>query len=132
MYRKVKQGVPQGGVLSPALFNFYMANLPTSTDDAVKIISYTDDITILCNNTSSTVASTKINSYLVELSTWLRNKFLCLSPSKSTSTLFTSWNREIYDVLNIKVQLSTTPLPFGPLRLAQQHGQSFKQHKMQP
>ena len=28
-YRKVRSGVPQGGVLSPALFNAYMARLPT-------------------------------------------------------------------------------------------------------
>ena len=28
-YRKMRQGVPLGGVLSPVLFNLYLASLPT-------------------------------------------------------------------------------------------------------
>ena len=32
-YRKIKMGVPQGGVLSPILFNMYLAKLPIPTPD---------------------------------------------------------------------------------------------------
>ncbi|XP_065356050.1 cell division cycle protein 20 homolog [Calliphora vicina] len=44
--RRVKQGVPQGGVLSPLLFNFYLSKLPVPPQN-VEVITYVDDCTIL-------------------------------------------------------------------------------------
>lgn len=44
-FRQVKQGVPEGGVLSPTLFNLYVSSLPSKPAD-VKIITYADDITL--------------------------------------------------------------------------------------
>ena len=43
--RKVKTGVVPGGVLSPALFNYYLADFPTPPPN-IKLIKYADDITI--------------------------------------------------------------------------------------
>ena len=43
--RKVRIGVAQGGVLSPALFNYYLADFPTPPPN-IKLIKYADDITI--------------------------------------------------------------------------------------
>ena len=43
--RNVKTGVIQGGVLSPALFNYYLADFPTPPPN-IKLIKYADDITI--------------------------------------------------------------------------------------
>ena len=40
-----KQGVPQGDVLSPLLFNYYVSKLP-SPAPSVTIISYADDCTV--------------------------------------------------------------------------------------
>ena len=40
-YRRVKQGVPQGGVLSPTLFNLYMSRLPLPSE-GIKLKTYAD------------------------------------------------------------------------------------------
>ena len=61
--RKVKTGVVQG-VLSPALFNYYLANFPTPPPN-IKLIKYADDITIY---TSGPVVSDLINGLNIYLS----------------------------------------------------------------
>ena len=43
--RQVKTGVPQGGVLSPTLFNIHTADISTPTSP-VQVMLYADDITI--------------------------------------------------------------------------------------
>ena len=54
--RKVKTGVVKG-VLSPALFNYYLADFPTPPPN-IKLIKYADDITIY---TSGPVETDLIN-----------------------------------------------------------------------
>ena len=41
----MKTGVVRGGALSPALFNYYLADFPTMPPN-IKLIKYADDITI--------------------------------------------------------------------------------------
>ena len=43
--RKVKTGVVHGGVLSPALFNYNLADFPTSPPN-IRLIKYAEDISI--------------------------------------------------------------------------------------
>ena len=62
--RKVKTGVVQGGVLSPALFNYYLADFPTPPPN-IKLIKYADDITIY---TSWPVVADSINGLNIYLS----------------------------------------------------------------
>ena len=61
--RKVKSGVVQAGVLSPSLFNYYLADFPTPPN--IKLIKYTDDITIY---TSGPVVAELINGLSIYLS----------------------------------------------------------------
>ena len=44
--RKVKQGIPQGGVLPPVLFNLCMSKMPLLESDNIKVTTYADDITL--------------------------------------------------------------------------------------
>ena len=46
---KLKSGVPQGGVLSPFLFCWYMKDMPKPSE-GVEIICYADDITVLAQD----------------------------------------------------------------------------------
>lgn len=111
--RKVKQGVPQGGVLSPFLFNLYLRDLPTPPDD-IQLISYADDCTILATGTDITRLSNTINQYLESLSHWLREHSLELSPGKSSATLFTLWTREVNRQLDIFINNERVPMVKNP------------------
>lgn len=107
-YRKVKQGVPQGGVLSPILFNFYMSDLPHPPPE-VKLVSYADDITLMATNTNVQEACDHLNAYLATLNEWLKSKHLELSAEKSTATIFTTWTREVNTELDIRVAGNLIP-----------------------
>ena len=86
--RKAKTGVAQGGVMSPALFNYYLADFPTPPPN-IKMIKYADDIAIC---TSGQVVADLINGHNMYLSQGLNyiniNKTYVLT-AKSTATLFT-------------------------------------------
>ena len=99
--RKVKTGVPQGGVLSPCLFNIYMATAPLPPED-IKLVSYADDCTVLASGSTIADLDFKINQYLETLLKWLEDK-LELSPGKSLATLFTTSSKEVGRILNIRV-----------------------------
>jgi len=52
---KLKTGVPQGGVLSPTLFNIYMSDIPTPPEH-VSLSTYADDITTLSSHVNTNTA----------------------------------------------------------------------------
>ena len=85
--RIVHAGVPQGSKLSPSLFSFYLAGMPKPTDP-VKRVCYADDITVWASGVQIPVLEQQINSYLEEMSTFLKDNSLLISAPKSTVTLF--------------------------------------------
>ena len=84
--RMVKTGVLQGGVLSLALFNYYLADFPTPLPN-IKLIKYADDNTIYA---SGPVVADQINGLIIYLSQVLNDikKKLTVSTAKSTVTHF--------------------------------------------
>ena len=85
--RIVHAGVPQGSKLSPSLFSFYLADMPRSTEP-VKRVCYADNITVWASGVQIPVLEQQINSYLEEMSTFLKDNSLLISAPKSTVTLF--------------------------------------------
>ena len=73
--RQFKNGVSQGGVLSPSLFDIYTSDTPTP-QAPVKLTIYADDITI--SLTHNDIAKANIQSYLHEIHTWTRTNHLIL------------------------------------------------------
>ena len=107
--RKVKQGVPQGGVISPFLFNLHMRFLPIPPDEN-SILTYADDITLLTSGPKVENLAAKRNTYLADLYLGLESKSLKLSAEKSTATIFSTWYNDASFNPNVIMNGKTIPV----------------------
>ena len=112
-HRVVRQGVPQGGVLSPLLFNLYLASMPDPPPD-IRLISYADDCQALCAHNDIKTACDTLNPYLNTLSNWFKSRKLEISAEKSTATVFTTWSNEVATKLDIKMDGKEVPTERHP------------------
>ena len=81
-------GVPQGSKLSPTLFSLYIADMPRPIEP-VRRICYADDITVWASGVQLSELEQTVNTYLREMSWFLRENSLLISAPKSLVTLFT-------------------------------------------
>ena len=111
--RKVRAGVPQGGVLSPILFNAYMSGLPTPPN-GIKLTSYADDCTSYASGPTIPSICDKLNSHLTTLHEWLEEHDLELSPGKPMATIITTFSQEVSMSVPIKIGQHTVPTTKNP------------------
>ena len=109
----MKTGVAQGGVLSPALFNYYMADFPTPPPN-IKLIKYADDITIYTSGPVVDDLINGLNIYLSQVLNYINNKKLTVSMAKSTVTLFTPDTHKHYIHPQVKLADQVLPLKKKP------------------
>jgi len=112
-YRKMKQGVPQGGVLSPLLFNLYMVKMPLPPGTII-VSTYADDTTVMSSGVHIGPICEELNGYLTTLTDWFKGRNLQLSPAKSTATVFTSWSAQLSEELPIYIEGNQVPTVKNP------------------
>lgn len=95
----VYRGVPQGGVLSPTLFNVVLVGLVKELIGAVSVSVYADDICIWTTSLTRLQVQTKLQRAVSITSEYLNSRGLQLSPTKSVAMAFTRKSMACYPVM---------------------------------
>ena len=127
--RKVHTGVPQDSKLSPSLFNFYIADMPTPTEP-VKRVCYTDDLTVWATGVNIPDMEVSLNRYLGEITAYLKDNYLLISAPESSVTLFTPDTHQTKTHTRILIEDSRLPLVQCPkiLGIHMDTSLSFNKH----
>lgn len=92
----VYRGVPQGGVLSPILFNLTLIRLDQVLPSNVNASLYADDICIWASGSTRVQAKARIQVALGRLQKYLYLRGLEISAAKSAAIAFTRRNMDSY------------------------------------
>ena len=90
-FRDVAVGVPQGAVLSPILFNFYMADLNNLSLHG-KLVAFADDVQLLysAERTKENLVESMIDADIKQIERFLEERFMKLNNNKTVVTRFGS------------------------------------------
>ena len=98
---KLHQGVPQGAVLSPLLFLFYIDGIRDVASEGIKVSLYADDIAVWAQRRDKNAALSKVQEAITNFGIWSEEHKLTLNPSKceksflSTDTKEAGWFPEV-------------------------------------
>ncbi|UYV61495.1 hypothetical protein LAZ67_1005060 [Cordylochernes scorpioides] len=115
---RIYQGLPQGSILSPILFNIYLNDVHTSIKPPAKIALYADDIIIWVSKNNLSDAEQYLNKAMKNLQKVTQKLKLSINISKSEIGLFTinnhlrHWTPNIF-LNNSKLQYSDSPRYLG-------------------
>jgi hypothetical protein len=98
-WRTQRNGLPQGSVLAPMLFNVYTNDQPRDTETRSYI--YADDLALLARDMSFEVVEDKLCRSLETLGTYYKNNWLKPNPCKTQTCAFHLRNREASRTLNV-------------------------------
>ena len=85
----LRQGVPQGGVLSRPLFLVFINNLVSELPRGVKAALYADDLVLWCKEEHASTANYRIQQAIDQLTAWTEDWCVTVNKDKSSTTLFT-------------------------------------------
>ena len=114
--------------MSPSLFNYCIADMARPTP-LVKRFCYVDDITVWTSGPKIPQLESMINSYLRDVSIYLKEYSLLISAPKSTVTLFIPAKHQFQTHSDITLEDTQLPLEFSPKILGVIMDPSLSFHK---
>ena len=114
-FKVIRSGVPQGSVISPCIFNFFLSDCPTSPQ---VMTSYADDLTLAVSHPDTSRDAATISNLLsadfAPVLNWARDNKLSIAPDKSSVTLFTPWTSQYNSQPSVLIDDSPVPLDRNP------------------
>ena len=105
--RLVFKGVPQGGVLSPLLYNIYVSKICTNLLKSVTVLQFADDIALYCKRGTAKSCKTLLERAINTAYSNLYAIGLELSPHK---TVFVHFNRRNTKSGEMEILVNKTPI----------------------
>lgn len=96
----LRNGVPQGSVLSPMLFNIYIYDLPETTS---RKYGYADDLAIMLRQPTWKAMENGLNQDMDTMASYLCRWHLQLSTGKKVAAAYHLYNREAKREISIYV-----------------------------
>ena len=127
-WRKQKNGLPQGSVLSPIIFNIYTNDHPLNK--GTRSFIYAEDLCVTAQQPSFVEVETTIKDSLSELTQYYRFNNMRANPDKTQVTAFHRRNKEAKRTLKMKwkrTDLENTSHP-KYLGVALDRTHIYKQH----
>ena len=84
--KTVSCGVPQGSLLGPRLFSYYINDLPSVINEG-ELIMYADDTTLFVVGNNVDMVIDSLNKALSSINIWCRNNKLTIHPGKSEAMI---------------------------------------------
>ena len=89
---RVPAGVPQGGLLSPNLFLFYLNDIPKSSKTSISL--FADDTAIIAESWKANMANKYLQSHINVLQEYYDKWKIKINPNKTTLVHFTTKSKE--------------------------------------
>jgi ribonuclease HI/endonuclease/exonuclease/phosphatase (EEP) superfamily protein YafD len=101
--RVFRAGLPQGAVLSPILFLFYINDLLEDFEPETLVCAYADDLALACTNSSKAYAQAVIQRESDKVYNWCKENRMTLNVTKCTISLFSTSSSDADWRSNVKI-----------------------------
>jgi hypothetical protein len=122
----LRSGVPQGSVLSPTLFNFFVSDCPLLTNI---LLLYADYFSALESDSDLESLCWKLQEGITPITEWAARKKLKIAADKSQVILFTPHNLQFNSQPDVSINCVNVPLCRSPKILGVTFDTMFCFHK---